>query len=251
MSFLGSAAGSVVSSAAGLFAANRANQKNVENYQHRHQWEVEDLKKAGLNPVLSANGGGSVAAAPMANISDLGKSLSEGKQLDINDKVGNSTIKTNEAVSAEKYSARDLNIRQGDLVKSNIERNGVLNTIDTLNSAANVHYLNTQADVLYGRLANETALTGSQIEYYANLGVAAVENARARTSEVGSANEYRTKQGNYLGNITARDKPESDMYNDNPWLPSAEKILDTVGRVVGIGGKAGGMYSRPANTIGF
>lgn len=27
-------------------------------YKHRHQWEVEDLRKAGLNPVLSAKFGG-------------------------------------------------------------------------------------------------------------------------------------------------------------------------------------------------
>jgi hypothetical protein len=28
------------------------------NYKHRHQWEVEDLRKAGLNPILSAKFGG-------------------------------------------------------------------------------------------------------------------------------------------------------------------------------------------------
>lgn len=39
------------------------NQYNVENYKHRHQWEVADLRAAGLNPILSANSGASVAAA--------------------------------------------------------------------------------------------------------------------------------------------------------------------------------------------
>ena len=249
--FLGGLGGTLISTAANLYSANRANQQNVHNYQNRHQWEVEDLKKAGLNPVLSANAGGSVAGAPMANIPDLGKTANDSRQTDIGDKVGNSTIKTNAAVAAEKYSASALNERQGDLVKSNIERNEILNGVDAQNSAANVNYLNSQAGYLSGKLANESALTGSQIEYYANLGAAALETARARTSEVGSANEYRTKQGDYLGNITSRDKPESNMYNDNPWLPSAEKALDMIGRVVGIGSKAAGIYSRPTNTIGF
>ena len=38
------------------------NALNVYDYQNRHQWEVEDLKKAGLNPILSANSGASLAS---------------------------------------------------------------------------------------------------------------------------------------------------------------------------------------------
>lgn len=40
-------------------AINNAYQK--EFAQNAHQWEVEDLKKAGLNPVLSANSGASAS----------------------------------------------------------------------------------------------------------------------------------------------------------------------------------------------
>lgn len=36
---------------------------NVSNYKHRHQWEVEDLLAAGLNPILSANSAASVPGA--------------------------------------------------------------------------------------------------------------------------------------------------------------------------------------------
>ena len=42
------------------------NDYNVYNYSHRHTWEVADLRRAGLNPILSANSAGSVAAAGQA-----------------------------------------------------------------------------------------------------------------------------------------------------------------------------------------
>lgn len=59
--------------------ANMSYQHQKEFAQNAHQWEIEDLKKAGLNPIISAGGssagsiagggstGGSVGA-PMANI---------------------------------------------------------------------------------------------------------------------------------------------------------------------------------------
>lgn len=50
-----------------LSAMRQQNAMNVYNAQHAHQWEVEDLRKAGLNPILSASGGSGVsvpAASP-------------------------------------------------------------------------------------------------------------------------------------------------------------------------------------------
>lgn len=62
------------SSAKGQAEANEANlaiaRENIafqrEGMQNRHQWEVEDLRKAGLNPILSANSGGPIGMGSSA-----------------------------------------------------------------------------------------------------------------------------------------------------------------------------------------
>lgn len=43
-------------------AANLNNKYQKEFAQNAHQWETDDLKKAGLNPILSAGGGGAAAS---------------------------------------------------------------------------------------------------------------------------------------------------------------------------------------------
>lgn len=87
MGFLSSALG-VVGSLVGASMQNSAQaQFQAQNYayqkeslQNRHQWEVEDLKKAGLNPILSAtnsSGGMINTGTPSAASVDLPKALEQ------------------------------------------------------------------------------------------------------------------------------------------------------------------------------
>lgn len=84
---LGSVAGSVLGSAVqnhyNSANAAQANAWNVENYKHRYQWAVEDMRKAGLNPVLAAtNGiGGSISGASAASVgmSDIGSTMNSAR----------------------------------------------------------------------------------------------------------------------------------------------------------------------------
>lgn len=74
---LGGLAGNAMSFM-GQKSANKTNRQLMERQlawereraQNAHQWEVQDLRKAGLNPILSANNGamtGSVSAPTMQN----------------------------------------------------------------------------------------------------------------------------------------------------------------------------------------
>lgn len=71
---VGSIAGSIFGSAVqghyNSAASAQQNEWNVENYKHRYQWAMEDMRNAGLNPILAAtNGiGGSIAGASAASI---------------------------------------------------------------------------------------------------------------------------------------------------------------------------------------
>lgn len=71
---VGSIAGSIFGSAVqghyNSAASAQQNAWNVENYKHRYQWAMEDMRNAGLNPILAAtNGiGGSIAGASAASI---------------------------------------------------------------------------------------------------------------------------------------------------------------------------------------
>ena len=137
MSLFGAAAGAIaggvssiiggaLSNSAARHAATVANQRNIHNYQHRYQWAMDDMQKAGLNPMLAATQGigGSIngASALSANY-NIGEGVTAGmsagaagnsakaanKQADTAARVADGTIKKLESeVSLNAASAKNV-----------------------------------------------------------------------------------------------------------------------------------------------
>lgn len=128
---LGSVAGSVLGSAVQNYynSANaaQANAWNVENYKHRYQWAVEDMRKAGLNPILAAtNGiGGSISGASAASVgmSDIGSTMNSAKA---------ASAAERQAKNAENLSVSQIekNVAEADSVRQSthgtVLQNGIL-----------------------------------------------------------------------------------------------------------------------------
>lgn len=180
MSFLGDIAGAVIGAGSSIWGANQSNsaafemQANSinaqrESMQNRHQWEVEDLRKAGLNPILSAtnSAGGSVSGAT-ANVTapDISGALN---------KIANSAFAKKQTELLEK----ELQVKQ-DNAKANLT-NADANQINSqarmieahndqikTNSAveynnANISYLGAMTNYTKQKQENETAMNKMQI----------------------------------------------------------------------------------------
>jgi DNA-binding phage protein len=181
MSFLGDIAGAVIGAGSSIWGANQANsaafemQANSinaqrESMQNRHQWEVEDLRKAGLNPILSAtnSAGGSISGAT-ANTTgpDISGALN---------KIANSALMKKQTELLEK----DLQVKQ-DNAKANLTNadasqinaqakmieahNDQLKTNSAIElNSANIGYLGAMTNYTRQKQENETAMNKMQIK---------------------------------------------------------------------------------------
>ena len=167
MSLFGSAAGAlgggVVSGIAGYFSAkqNAALMRENWKYQqsHAHQLEVEDLKKAGLNPILSATNSQMAGMSPVSG-SDygVGQAFSSAIQAALDRK------------SKQELQANDLEIErmklENDKLRIGIQRDEADAQIAKWKSEGKL--LDIQADYTSSKQINEANESAMRVQYIAN-----------------------------------------------------------------------------------
>lgn len=237
MSFLGSAAGAVaggvasiiggaLSNSAARHAATVANQRNVYNYQHRYQWAMEDMQKAGLNPMLAATQGigGSIngASALSANY-NLGEGVTAGmsasaagssakaanRQASIAEKMSDEQIKNLAAQtilassSAKKYDAEAYGISLANkLAAESYNDNLALLKQNLLNAQKQGAYIDSQRasqefmmNVVMPAQAAMMFAQGNAANSSASYNYQLAAQSKEATSRAAMQNEMRGKYG--------------------------------------------------------
>lgn len=165
MSLFSDIAGAVIGAGSSIWGSNQANsaafemQANSinaqrESMQNRHQWEVEDLRKAGLNPILSAtNSSGGVISGATGNTTgpDIAGALN---------KIVNSALMRKQTELAEqdlqaKLDNAKANLKNADAQEVNAQARMIEAHTDQLRTNSAIE-LNTATTGYYGALTNYT-----------------------------------------------------------------------------------------------
>ena len=184
-----------------------------EALQNKHQWEVQDLKKAGLNPILSANSAGGGISGATANITpaDVAGGLLAGansaqarkatelmeKELEVRQTNANANKTSAEAkrLEAENDIQKTANdtARTNSSVALNSSQIGVNNTLlgyytaltDNTKNRTKLETAMNKAQIseIQQRIINATLEVGAKIEYYKASGQAALMGASAQQQQ--------------------------------------------------------------------
>lgn len=200
---LGSVAGSVFGSAVqnhyNSANAAQANAWNVENYKHRYQWAVEDMRSAGLNPILAAtNGiGGSISGASAASVgmSDIGSTMNSARS---------ASAAERQAKNVEHLASSqiDRNVTEADYFRQNTH--GVV-----LDNGIKANNLNLLEQTYEKRLGYELQKMDQELQ---NLRLQGSYLSSGVLSNIASANQSNSA-ASFASQNARLSKQEADFYD--------------------------------------
>lgn len=100
--------GALIGAAGSLFSGKQSADFSEKSYKHRYQWQVEDLKKAGLNPMLAYSQGAPNVAQP--NFPNTGEAAVRGASTAVAAKLAMAQMENVKADTELKGSATALNV---------------------------------------------------------------------------------------------------------------------------------------------
>lgn len=200
---LGSVAGSVLGSAVqnhyNSANAAQANAWNVENYKHRYQWAVDDMRAAGLNPILAAtNGiGGSISGASAASVgmSDIGSTMNSARA---------ASAAERQAKNAEHLSLSqiDKNVAEADSMRQ--ATHGIV-----IDNGIKANNLNLAEQTYEKRLGYELQRMDLELQ---NLRLQGSYLSSGILSNIASANQSNSAAG-FADQNARLSKQEADFYD--------------------------------------
>lgn len=211
MSWLSSTLGNIAGSVLGALGSSEVQSKyneeairlqndlNVENYKHRYQWAVDDMRAAGLNPILAAtNGiGGSISGASAGTIgmSDIGANMNSARS---------SSAAERQAKNAEHLaiSQIDKNVAEADSTRQ--ATHGIV-----LDNGIKANNLNFAEQTYEKRLGYELQRMDQELE---NLRLQGSYLTSGILSNIASANQSNSAASFAIQNARL-SKQEADFYD--------------------------------------